>query len=117
MVVLRHLGTVIGFILPSQIPGTVSIEAENRSNGGFKILASNLSLLTLWASYFFFVVVPKTSWVEMFLSLELELESLYYLWLRDPDSENPEMEGMQIISNRTKKGGGISIFFFFSRKN
>lgn len=42
----------------------------------------------------------------MFLSLELELESLYYLWLRDPDSKNPEMEGMQIISNRTKKGGG-----------
>lgn len=99
---------MIGFILPSQIPGTVSIEVENRSNGGLKILASNLSLPTLWASYFFFffVVVPKTSWVEMFLSLELELESLYYLWLRDPDSKNPEMEGMQIISNRTKKGGG-----------
>lgn len=113
MIALWRLGTVIRFILPSQILGTVSTEAENRSDGVLEVLHPQ----PLLAYSLGFLLFPSKDILGRDASNPwAEAGSLYYLWLRDPDDGNPKMEGVENISDHTKKGKGVQISLF-SRKN
>lgn len=112
MVALWRLGTVIRFILPSQILGTVSTEAENRSGGVLEVLHPQ----PLFAYTLGFLLFPSKDILGRDASSPWAgAASLYYLWLKDPDDENPKMEGVD-ISDHTKKGKRVQISLF-SRKN
>ena len=104
---------MISFILPSQVLRTVSTEAENRSNGVLEVLHPQ----PLFAYSLGFLLFPSKDILGRDASSpSAGAGSLYYLWLRDPDEENPKTEGVETLSDHTKKGKGVQISLF-SRKN